>query len=484
MKKILFAVVILLLTTPIIVGLFSVVKEPPLDGAFIGEKEYTLKYFTWERWFDDQFQEAMIKLSAQKTGFRNSLIRLANHLDFVILQKLHAEKAILGKNNFLYEEGYIVDYIGRNYMGEEYIRENLNRFKKAQDILKEKYNITVILVLEPGKAGVYPESIPDKYFPTKRTTSNYDTYHRLSKVMGVNCLDLQAYFRAIKDTISYPLYSKYGVHWSTYGMYLATDTMLKYTQKITQINVPQLKWNGLEVTDKLKDVDFDLEKTLNLFYELPHELLAYPKITFDTVEKTRPRALTIADSYNWSLFDNKIPHYAFSNTDFWYYNNTIYPNIWGENANWVKNLNVIEEIKSNKIIYMMITEMNLYKAFWGFPDTVLQHELPNYKSPQWFYESRQIVENQEDYQSLITYCINYRKPFNKELSALSLFLANTKQNPKLPKSKWFWIAQYENQIYTNTEMLSSCKEKAVKSNISLRKAVYNDAVWLYNEKFK
>jgi len=479
MKKSLFIFIVVFLTIPLGVGVFSLVKEKPLDGAFAGEKIYTLKYFTWSRWFDDRFQEAMVKKSAQKTGFRNTLIRVANHLDFLLLRHLHAYKAVLGKDNYLFEEGYIVDYLGRNYMGERFIRENLHQFKMAQEVLQRNYNIKLILVLEPGKAGIYPEKIPMQYQPSQRSISNYQTYQRLSEEMKIPCLNLQSYFLALKDTSKYPLYPKYGVHWSTYGMWLASDTLLKFIQKTADINLPQINWHGITTTNKLKDVDFDLEKTINLLTELPHQTLAYPQISFDTANKTKPRVLTIADSYYWSIFDNKIPQNAFQNADFWYYNTTIYPKIWGDNAKLVKDLNVMNEIKSNQIILFMITEMNLYKAFWGFTDTILKHELPNYRIPNWFLIAQKLVNNDLYYKKMLLYCSNYHQSFDAVLNYLTTFIANAIQNPSHFCYRNFWITRAENQIYTNPEWLKKCKEKAKTNNITVQKAVYLDALWQY-----
>ncbi len=467
-----------------IVGLFKLLNEKPLEGVSVDEKEYTLKYFTWSRWFDDRFQEAMVKTYAKKTGFRNTLIRVANHLDFLALRKLHADKAILGKDNFLFEEGYIIDYLGRNYMGDAYLRENLKRFKMAQNVLKERYKIDLILVLEPGKAGTYPEKIPMQYISKNKTTSNYQTFAKVVKELEIPCLDIQSYFTSIKDTSKHPLYPKYGVHWSTYGMWLAADTLLKFTQSVTNINLAQIKWNGIKTTDELNDIDFDLEKTINLLFELPHEMLAYPNITIDTIDKVRPRVLTIADSYYWSIFDNHIPHQAFANTDFWYYNNTIYPDIWGDNAKKVKDINVMEQVKSNQIIFFMITEMNLYKSFWGFTDTILANELPNYSSPDWFFIANRMVNNNLVYKELRSYCDNYRQPFDEVLYKLALFVFNAQRNSEKKLYKSFWISVKENEIYNNPDLLKMTRDKAKVNNISLSKAVYLDALWCYDNDVK
>lgn len=481
MKKAVFIFVILLLLTPLIVGLFSLIKDPPLAGMVEKEESYTLKYFTWTRLFNDRFQQKMEKEASRKTGFRNTLIRCANHLDFKLLRKVHAEKAILGKDNYLFEEGYIVDYLGRNYMGTDYIRENLRRFKMVQDVLRERYNVQLLLMLEPGKAGTYPEKIPMQYQPGHKTTSNYETYHTLVKEMDIPCLDLQSYFTTVKDTSKYPLYPKYGVHWSTYGMWLAADTMLKFIHTQTGYPIAFPQWNGISTTDKLKDVDFDLEKTINLLCELPHEVLAYPQIKIDTTNSFKPKVLTIADSYYWSIYDNKIPQQVFANSDFWYYNTTIYPHIWGDDAQWVKDLNVMDHIKSNQVILFMITEMNLYKSFWGFTDTVIAHEIPQYKSPRWFEIAQMLVNNDNSYKQLLTYCNDYQQPFDRTITRVSRFVANAEKKPTETQFRHFWLSLIESRVYSNPELMKECGDKAEKNNISVRKSVFNEVLWLFQK---
>lgn len=341
----------------------------PLDGAFEKSDKAELKWFTWKSWFNEKFQNNFNKSLEDNIGFKNLLVRINNQIDYTFFRRTSTHKAIIGKSDCLYEEGYILDYTGANFVGKDSINNVLRRTKVLQEYLKREKNIDLIIVFEPGKASYYPEFIPYRYYPEKKTISNYLYYSHQCKSMDINCLDLNAWFMAMKDTIKYPLYPKYGVHWSTYGMCLASDTLIKFIEKTRNIDMPDLYWDRMTVTDKLKDVDFDIELTLNLLFQLPHETMAYPELKFkNPLGKTRPNVLVIADSYFWSIYNNKIPENSFNNHQFWYYNTTIYPDIWGETAKIVDHSKDKAYIEKQDVIIIMITELNLYRSFFGFVD--------------------------------------------------------------------------------------------------------------------
>lgn len=484
MKKANFYLILLSLFIPLLVGVFKMMEEKPLEGAFENQEIKTLKYFTWTRWFDERFQKAMEKTASQNTGFRNTLIRIANQINFSIFKSTEAEKVIVGKENVLFEEGYIIDYLGRNYCGEEYIKEQSHRIKRIQDEFLKQYNIHLIMVFEPGKASVYPEKIGREFRPEHKTVSNYEAYSRIFKEQKITNLDLNAYFKAIKDTCTYPLFPAYGVHWSTYGLWLATDTLLKFIKTNTHYDIALPIWKKISYTDSLKDVDFDIEKSMNLLYPLKHEVLAYPTIIFDTLNKQRPKVLSIADSYYWSIFDNKIPHNVFANADFWYYNATVYPDIWGEKARYVKNLNQKDEILKQNVILVMITEMNLYRAFWKFEETAEAILSIHDNSSDLLKTTKTILFNDNYYNSLLDYSSTRNIPFDVCLMKICNFVTTSKLTPRNYISKAFLILNYIIQLKSNSELLKQIKEKAELKKISMAQSIFDDALWCYEQDVK
>jgi len=379
-KRFLFIVVIAIMLLPFAQSTLNFIKLKPLDGAFELAEKPNFKFFTWRRWFDEVFQNKFNKGIEDNVGFRNFLLRLNNQIDYTLFSRTSTYKAVIGKSDCLFEEGYILDYTGRNFVGKDFINEELQRAKAVQDYLKREKNIDLIIVFEPGKASYFPEFIPNRYRPEKRTLSNYSYYVQQCKALNINYLDLNAWFVSLKDTSRYPLYPKYGVHWSTYGMYLAVDTLMKFIEKTRGIDMPDFYWNNMKVTDRIIDSDYDIELTLNLLFQLPHEALAYPRIKYmKSSGKLKPNVLTIADSYYWSIYNSNIPDSVFNKHEFWYYNYTIYPDSWGKKVRYVDHKDDKENIEKQDVILLMITELNLYRGFFQFVDKAYKIYFPDAK---------------------------------------------------------------------------------------------------------
>jgi len=377
-KWFLFSMLMLMLFMPIFQSTFNIFEIKPLDGSFAQIEKADFKFFTWKRWFDESFQNKINKAIEDNIGYRNILIRLYNQLNYSFFNKTLTQKAVIGKSDCLYEEEYILDYTGYNFIGKKTIAQHLLKTKKLQDFLKKDKHVDLVIIYAPGKASFFPEYIPDKYKPKAKTLSNYEYYAEMSNVLKINHLDLNKWFILMKDTSQYPLYPKYGIHWSTYGMHLAIDTIIKHIEKTKNINLINPLWKKITATDSVKDADYDIEKTLNLLFKLPSERMAYPEIIIkEDTTKDKPNVLVIADSYYWSIYNSGIPQKVFGNHEFWYYNYTIYPDCWGDNARYVDKNNACENIEKQDIILLMITELNLCRGFFNFTDELYNKYFPD-----------------------------------------------------------------------------------------------------------
>ncbi len=367
-----------MLFMPLLQSSYNIFEIKPLDGSFNKTEKPKLKYFTWKRWFDESFQNKYNKALEDNIGFRNLLIRLYNQINYSFFKKTSTHKAVIGKSDCLYEEGYILDYTGYNFTGKKFIDKHLQRAKKLQVFLKKEKNIDFLIVYAPGKASYFPEYIPDRYNPQSKTISNYDYFAQKTEALNINHLDLNKWFLLMKDTTKYPLYPKYGIHWSTYGMHLAMDTLIKFIENTRGIDLLNPCWISINTTDSIKDADYDIEKTLNLLFKLPPENMAYPEINYnEDTTKDKPNVLVIADSYYWSIFNSGIPQKVFGSHEFWYYNYTIYPDCWGDNIRYVAHDKDAENIEKQDVIVLMITELNLCRGFFYFTDNLYNIYFPD-----------------------------------------------------------------------------------------------------------
>ena len=362
LTRLLFALLLIIISLPGVLMFVPATRGKPLFGvgeAKIKERSPIMYYLSTH---DDI--EQYVK---QHVGFCNHGVRLYNELNYRLFHYSSAPKLILGRDDYFYENIYLNEYTGQDFVGEEVIRNNIEQLKLLQDSLHAR-GIELLLVLEPGKARCVPEHLPRRC--KKGASTNYELYARYARECGVRMLDLNAYFQSIIAQEPHPLYARHGIHWSTYGMWRAADTLQRFIERECGTKLSSFRHLGDSLSTLNKDLDFDLEPPMNLMSELPHERLCFPIMEPQARLDKRPSALIIADSYCWSLWDHGIFHQWFEEPEFWYYNNTVYPDIWDPYAKYVDKSHLPEVLQEKDVILLMITDANLRDFGWG-----LIHEL-------------------------------------------------------------------------------------------------------------
>lgn len=361
LKQFLFGTVVGLLFLPMIQHKFRFFEEKPLHGAyFLSEKPPLNK----ETWFSGKYQEKQEVYINEHTGFHPGWVRLYNEWNFLLLNKANASGVIVGKENYLYEENYIRAYYGMDYVGQKHIVETTRKLKALQDTLERK-GITLTVIFAPGKASYHPEFIPNRYRQTRKAT-NYEGYRKQFQKQAIHYIDMHQWFESMKKTTPHPLFSKTGIHWTDYGQYLATDSLTHYVSDVCKYEIPHFVLEHMEVSDTPRKDDNDIAKALNLFSRISDLKLAYPSYhPSREVKKTDPKVLFIADSFYWGLFNANVSHFLFNDGEFWYYNEQIYPASFTRET-LVKNQNLDAKLKENKVVFILITDANLYKFGFGF----------------------------------------------------------------------------------------------------------------------
>lgn len=355
----LFLLLLLFLVLPFFQAKFNFMNLTPLSGAINKpEKEY----FSLKKWLSGDYQVKEEKYLNETFGFRNLFIRINNQVAFNLFNKAKANGVIIGKNNYLFEVNYIKAYYGQDFIGVDSIAHRMKRLKYLQDTLA-KLNKTVIIAFAAGKGSFYPEYFPKNYIGEKGKT-NYEYHVKFSKELGLNYIDFNKYFVDNKNTSKYPLYPQYGIHWSFYGMCLVTDSIIHYIEKIRNIDIPNLYWNGIDMANAYGS-DYDIADGMNLMFKLKSFKMAYPNVQIQSdIGKTKPSVLIISDSFYWGLFNLGISN-AFTNSHFWFYNQQIYPDSY-QSLKVTSKVNLKEEIDKHDVIILMATEASLPNLGWGF----------------------------------------------------------------------------------------------------------------------
>jgi hypothetical protein len=473
--KLLFAVILAIMVLPELQRRFTLFKVPLLEGAFelSPQPDFSIRSF-----LQGDYQPKAERYIEEKIGFRPLLVRIRNQIDFLVFRKAHAEGVIIAKKGEIIEEDYILEYLGRLFIGKSTIDQKLKRVKFIQDTLARK-GIQLAIVFNPGKGSFHSGLIPSRYYPHDKKLSNYDYYKQRIQELGINHLDLREYFINIKPNASYPLYPKYGTHWSTYGMSLAADTLVKFVEDLCGLPMNHLIIGQVELSPDLRDTDFDGGKSMNLLWKPHTEKMAYPRLDFErNTEKHKPAVLVVSDSYYWNIYNAGIPRNLFANEAFWYYHRQVYPDYY-INQTTVDQIDIKKEVEKQEAILVMITERFLYTAFWNFTDDLYSIYKPGYREDDIYNYGNSIRRDRQWFGNVIEKA--RRKGISIEemvrMDAEYMFMMNFEE--KIEKTRNNYITYYKLLIKRDEAWYNQVKRKALEQELSIDEMLERDAVWMY-----
>jgi hypothetical protein len=357
-KKILIAVVMLVLLMPAIQyesGLFLVKK---LDGYFEPVVDTSV---TMKGWFDKTYQDQKEKYLDQNFGFHNFSVRLYNQYQFSLFSRINVKDVFRGKNNFLYSYKFYESYAGINFRGEIYADSIANRIAVLKSEL-EKKNIKLLICIAPCKESFFPEYLPDSCAGNMKTESYYSYYEKRFRQDNIPLLDYHRYFQSLKKVSEYPLFTQGAVHWTTYGAALAADTLFRRISGETGRKMYEMRINSVELSRKVMGSDNDITRAMNLMFDVNTEPLAYPSYEIADREDScfRPKVMIIGDSFYYGPNNTWLPLRVFS-PDSWflYYFKEAMPYREGKTASWVRDMDLRTELKNTDIIVLFFTIGNL-----------------------------------------------------------------------------------------------------------------------------
>ena len=316
LKWFLIGVILLMLFAPIVQDRYRLIMPFPLKGV---AEDYKDVSFDKNSWWDGTYSRKKEDYISHNFGLRDYLIRLYNQLSFDLWKTSNTMDVVIGKENYLYEKGYIDAFFGVDFIGHDSIAISAYKLKMIQDTLA-KLNKTLLIILAPGKGDFFPEYIPEKYFKRKMVT-NFEVYKNELEKNSVNFIDFNSWFIKNKFKATYPLFPQCGIHWSLYGSWLAADSVIKKLEAIRNIDLADAKCVFLSYPEEARFNDYDVGEGLNLLFKVPSYKMAYPFITIEeNTKKIRPNALVIGDSFYRLLLNTGIPDKVFNTHTYWYYN--------------------------------------------------------------------------------------------------------------------------------------------------------------------
>ncbi|QQS52147.1 MAG: hypothetical protein IPM71_05285 [Bacteroidota bacterium] len=359
-NTILFSLILFLLLFPLIQRVTKVFKIEPLKGYI---KPVERVEFTKESFFDDSFQMSMEAYEKRNIGFQPDLVRINNQLEFDLFNKINAATIVRGQENHFYGQQYIDSYYGSDYLGDEAVYQKTWKLLKVQEVLKTK-GVHLCVVVASSKSFVHPQYLPVNNELTAKKT-NYESYRLNFDSLKINYIDFLPFIKNLDDTSAYSVHPKTGIHWSYYATYFVVDSLRNYMQQITGIPQPEIKLQKLDVTNRPRNSDKDIEDGLNLLYINTNDTYAYPNVFIDkSIFAPSLRGLVVADSYYYTVAHHRFDE-LFADFNFWFYYNEVYPSEGQTNA---KQLNLKEELEKRDVIFILVNVTKLQSFAWGFID--------------------------------------------------------------------------------------------------------------------
>ncbi|MBR6226848.1 MAG: hypothetical protein IKQ79_00950 [Bacteroidales bacterium] len=377
---ILFALTAILLFAFMIQQATGVFSFKELSGV---TKEQAKPELSFDNLRGGRYQTETENYLQQHYGFREPLTRLHNQMQWTLFRYSQVEedqRIMITSDNWIFEPWSVEEYYQSLAYHHGYdsaamaavFEAEAQRLLELQEFL-EPYGTHLFVALLPGKEQICPEHLPknDRYFE-KKQISAYGFYAKRLEELGVNHIDLSAWFQQLKGHTDYPLFPQTGTHWSNLAAINSADTLVRYMEWLSDSNMVNIKPGRL--FQRTLKPDADLESLMNLIWPLQKEpnYLAAAVHDYDTTA-WRPRLITIGDSFYWNILNFTPVWDVFESVPYWYYFSTAY---FDDDdlkvAHNTSDLDVLQEVIDADFVMLSYSTVSLYKMSNGFSEALLQ----------------------------------------------------------------------------------------------------------------
>ena len=349
-------------------------KMKPLEGyTTIAEKPV----LSMNNFASGKYQNDVERYISDNFGFREFFIRVYNQFSYSCFHQINNENIVEGLDHELFTHMYLNDITGvtlkKNYTdvdeAKANARKNVQETQRLIDTLKQ-FDIDFLFVFAPTKTAVYPEKMPQYYQERISDFSLEEYYIELFKENDIPHIDFYNYFKTIRDTVTYPLYTRTGTHWAQSTIPMVTDSLFRKLEELTGRRLPSIDYLDDNLTTDYSIQDGELESAMNLLFPMDKPALPRPVCTLkDTLGADRPNLLVIGDSYANQLVFSSFGE-AFNHWDWWAYNRDIHSSRARYNWRRLKEeFDAVTVLQEADIVMAVFTAPMLYNYMFEFPRT-------------------------------------------------------------------------------------------------------------------
>ncbi len=374
-----FVCIMTLLAAIALQGLTHVVKPKPLLNYMNQPITYQVqkKEFNINTLHDRSYQNYLAELAWQNTGFREFFSKSYNQMAFACFDKTYNPFIIKGQHHELYLSGTVDDATGKMLQNrfssveeaKTEAKKNVQATVTLMDTLRQ-HGTQFLFVFCPSKPLVYPENLPERYRDGLADFSLEEYYIQLFKENGIPHIDFLNGFKSVKDTVSYPLFTRLGSHWAYSTIPFVSDSILRKMEELTDFKLPSIKCVNPNLTRDYTAQDGELEPSLNLLFPLYKPKQPCPGcVLSDTLGTDCPKLLVVGDG-NFVPFEKSCFLDAFSTWNYWKYNDIVISSEPRFNWKKVRFLPEANQILEEADIVMAVYTSNyMYDYMNGFVQT-------------------------------------------------------------------------------------------------------------------
>lgn len=374
-----FVIIMVVLTASLLQGFTGVVKMRPLS-PYVDHIEVVKQDLSFKTYLDGSYQDYLAQSARKKTGFREFFSRCYNQMAFTFFGKSANKNIYKGSDHELYLIANLNDITGKLLL-ERYgsienakadAQKNVEETLTLIDTLRQ-HGTDFLFVFCPTKTAVYPENMPK---PFKENISDFclaDYYIQLFKENDIPHIDFYNYFKSIRGTFPYPLYTRTGSHWAECTIPIVADSILRKIEAISNYRLPTINYIAPNLSSHYSEHDNELENHLDLLFPLRKPKVPQPIFALqDTLGKDKPNLLAIGDGY-FVLFEKTCFLDAFKSWNYWKYNDVVISSNSQYNWKKVKFLpEAYQTLEDADIVMAVFTSNYLFDYMCGFTNTAQQ----------------------------------------------------------------------------------------------------------------
>lgn len=324
---------------------------------------------------DGSWQTGMEDILNDQSVLRTWLIPFRNQITYSVFHTSPHNSVVLGKDNYLYEETYILKELQIiPPVSDGQIDDLIGKLSLLQNLLSSRGK-KLFVFITPSKAHVYPEYIPDSYkslAPQSPGTSSYEKLLAQLPESGIPYYDSVPYVLATRNLTEYPAYTATGIHWTHVKGFDVAQQLSDAIEEQLELNLPEfeISWR---VNPAAIGADRDVEELMNIFSRQGCTYYA-PSITIADSERDSADLLVRGGSFLGMTVYNLMDFHFFDST--YYMENTQLIDC-GEISYFTsyEELDLERQLELADIVLLEVNQEKIDDMCFGFIEYLLDHIL-------------------------------------------------------------------------------------------------------------